>query len=399
MLVGYKRESSDVAGRWIRVSSKVSSKCFTSVRGSFGIISRASDHMINQQRDVSIDVLRILCCLMVIAIHATPEYESYITLGAARADEIKVLLVQAFVRGGLPIFFMISGMYILNSEQESLHAFYKKRLLRIIVPFLVFGGLHFFILGYRDPNANLLSLTWGFLSGLNSPSALGPHFWFVYSIIGLYLISPLVSLFLKSIDSSMVWKIILGLLVIKAYNLYSIGGVTGIAIPDIDVWLLYFLIGGLLVRIKPPPIQLSLAILLASWMVTCLVAYIQAHALIGLNLRPFDCGLNMYAFSMSACLIFLSLQIKLPSLMEKIVIFVSKGTYGIFLIHVLVLFELGARINFQPYKDNIIIYSIMISGVVFVVSFLLSSVIDFLICNRLIRLLSSKRRREEVTVD
>lgn len=349
------------------------------------------------QRDVSIDVLRILCCLMVIAIHATPEYESYITLGAARADEIQGLLVQAFVRGGLPIFFMISGLYILNSEQENLSAFYKKKLLRILVPFLVFSSLHFFILGYRDPNANLLSLTWGFLSGLNSPSALGPHFWFIYSLVGLYLISPLVSLFLKSIDSGMAWKVILGLLAIKAYNLYSIRSVTGIAIPDIDVWLLYFLIGGLLVRIKPPPILVSLAILMASWMVTCLLVYIQAHYLTDVKFRPFDGGLNMYAFSISACLIFLSLKIQLPSLMEKMVIFVSKGTYGIFLIHVLVLFELGARIDLQPYKENIVVYAIVMSTVVFAVSFLLSSVIDFLICNRLIRLLSGKRRREGVT--
>ena len=78
-------------------------------------------------RNCSIDLLRILCCFLVVCIHTAPLYQSYTQLEVTEGQKYILLGLESFVRVGMPVFFVISGMFILNKEVTSLYNFYKKR--------------------------------------------------------------------------------------------------------------------------------------------------------------------------------------------------------------------------------------------------------------------------------
>lgn len=100
-------------------------------------------------------------------------------------------------RWSVPIFFMISGMLLLNpKKEESLTFFLKKRLSKILLPF-IFWSIFYTVWKHRDA-----------LQDLSIPAAIKDiingdvyyHLWFLYAIIGVYLIVPLIRIVIANSD-------------------------------------------------------------------------------------------------------------------------------------------------------------------------------------------------------
>lgn len=101
--------------------------------------------------------------------------------------------VDAFARPGAPLFFMLSGALLLG-KHESVQDFFRKRLVRVGVPFLVWACLY---LGWRSLYYHEL---WTLGSAIREILA-GPvfaHFWFFYVLITLYLLTPLLRVFVRA---------------------------------------------------------------------------------------------------------------------------------------------------------------------------------------------------------
>jgi surface polysaccharide O-acyltransferase-like enzyme len=67
------------------------------------------------ERNLNIDALRILACVFVIGIHATYNFNPH---GLMDFNNYAGLLLHSIFRAGLPIFFIISGYYLLNSKNK-----------------------------------------------------------------------------------------------------------------------------------------------------------------------------------------------------------------------------------------------------------------------------------------
>lgn len=159
---------------------------------------------------VWLDALRFVAILMVIACHCTDPFNAS---PASRANPEINFWGSAYgsmLRACVPLFVMMTGFLLLPVRQEAT-AFYKKRIPRVLFPFLVWsvlfnlapwfiqrvGGSAGLVTDFfpwaPDPSASLAD-------GLKDIAMIPIHFtvyatpmWYIYALIGLYLYMPVFS--------------------------------------------------------------------------------------------------------------------------------------------------------------------------------------------------------------
>lgn len=136
-------------------------------------------------REVWIDWLRVAACFMVMVVHATEPF--YLggqgALILTKTDAIWASFFDSFVRACVPLF-IVASSYLQFPLHYSTKEFFKKRAVRILVPFVLWTIVY--ALAYGEPVSNFKDLL------LNFNYAAG-HLWFVYMLCGIYLLMPLLS--------------------------------------------------------------------------------------------------------------------------------------------------------------------------------------------------------------
>lgn len=136
-----------------------------------------------------IDFIRVIASFGVITIHVAADVIT--EWGAVPASWWwSAHIYDSLVRGCVPIFIMISGALLLPSK-ESLSDFFRKRFYRVIIPFMVWTAIY------------LLWKKWLLIPDLTLEDALRRaagnnvhfHLWFLYILVGLYLVTPVFRFF------------------------------------------------------------------------------------------------------------------------------------------------------------------------------------------------------------
>jgi len=150
-------------------------------------------------RNLSLDVLRVLACYLVIQVHAgEPFYigEDGVFLRGEGAFWVNVY--NTLGRAAVPLFIMMTG-YFLLPVKSSMSDFFKKRFTRILIPFVVWCVVYAF-LPFFTGQADLQTV---FLNILRIPVNYGTeigHLWYVYMLIGLYLCAPVISPWIQTVS-------------------------------------------------------------------------------------------------------------------------------------------------------------------------------------------------------
>ncbi len=138
--------------------------------------------MSENKRQTELDILRLLATLAVIMIHGglNPLTDNLMIKYMYRG-------MHAAIVWCVPVFFMISGRFFLDPERDvSAKKILTVYLPHIIVPFLVWSGVY--------TAYGLISGSYSHLStfGVIAEFIHGPyHLWFLYSLAGLYLLTPI----------------------------------------------------------------------------------------------------------------------------------------------------------------------------------------------------------------
>ncbi len=95
----------------------------------------------------------------------------------------------------VPVFVMITGALLLNPESENWKLFYRKRFLRVVLPFVFWSIVYLaykFYIKYPSPELDSVRkvCTWIFFRIATGTSF---HFWYIYLLICLYAIIPFLS--------------------------------------------------------------------------------------------------------------------------------------------------------------------------------------------------------------
>lgn len=140
----------------------------------------------------NIDLLRNFAAILVVWLHVTaniPFAENSLSVRCLTA-------VNAAGFIAVPLFVLISGALLLHqSAEESLFAFYKKRMNRILVPTIFWSFLFLLIARYQNPSITLKNMLFMCLRG--KPYY---HLWYMYMLVGLYLIAPALKILFRQIS-------------------------------------------------------------------------------------------------------------------------------------------------------------------------------------------------------
>ena len=137
------------------------------------------------KREIWLDWLRVIACFLVMLTHSTEPF--YLggegSLILTHSDAVRAAVMDVFSRAAV-VLFVIASSYLQFPLHYPTGAFFRKRALRILPPFLVWTLCYALVWG--EPVQNFKDLLWNF-------NYAAGHLWFVYMLIGLYLVMPLLS--------------------------------------------------------------------------------------------------------------------------------------------------------------------------------------------------------------
>jgi surface polysaccharide O-acyltransferase-like enzyme len=148
----------------------------------------------NEDFALPVDLIRSVAVVLVILLHASIESVPNVDIMSPQGFLLwwNSNVYDSIARTAVPLFVMLTGALLLQPSKadEPLRVFFKKRWNRIGIPVL-FWGVIFFVWDYtiKGQVLTLTSIVQGTLAG---PYV---HFWYVYVLVGLYLITPIVRVF------------------------------------------------------------------------------------------------------------------------------------------------------------------------------------------------------------
>ena len=129
--------------------------------------------------------MRVIACLMVMTVHSTEPF--YLggegSLILTQSDAWWVSLFDCFVRACVPLF-VVASSYLQFPLHYNTKEFLHRRAVRVLVPFVVWSVVYALVWGEPVQNFRDLLLNFNYAAG---------HLWFVYMLLGLYLLMPLLS--------------------------------------------------------------------------------------------------------------------------------------------------------------------------------------------------------------
>ena len=137
------------------------------------------------KREIWIDWLRIIACFGVMLTHSVEPF--YLggegSLILTKADAFWVAFLNVLPRACVALF-VVASSYLQFPLHYSTAEFFKRRAIRILIPFAVWSVVYALVWGEPVQNFRDLLLNFNYAAG---------HMWFVYMLIGLYLLMPLLS--------------------------------------------------------------------------------------------------------------------------------------------------------------------------------------------------------------
>lgn len=134
-------------------------------------------------------------------------------------------IITCFSFTAVPLFIMMSGYLILNSEKTAdINFLFKKRLPRLIIPLAGWSVVSIIWKLIINNNLSLAEIYNNIVSTLQSPAWV--HLWYMYTLIVLYIISPLIYGALNSLDKKG------HILVFSIICLISLCTILQIVLPD-----------------------------------------------------------------------------------------------------------------------------------------------------------------------
>lgn len=167
------------------------------------------------KRLVWADIIRLIAIFLVICIHCSNSFGNLLLVREHPGYNFWSIVFETFSRPCVPLFVMLTGMLLLPINQDP-STFYRKRILRVLIPFLIWSVLYNlfpWVCGLTGIHGDTLSMMfvgagsnpsqslWTSLQFIAlSPIQFGPytiHMWYIYMLLGLYLYMPIVSLLIK----------------------------------------------------------------------------------------------------------------------------------------------------------------------------------------------------------
>jgi len=154
------------------------------------------------QRDTRADLIKSMATFLVVLIHIVAT--TVLTADTSTYEWFLANCLDSFARVAPPLFFMISGAFLL-SKKEPFGVFFSKRATKLLISILFWTLLYLILritVGKYNPSGS--ELIEDLLSG-----NIYYHLWFINAIAIIYLLTPILRNF--TVDKPIMLKIVLAI--------------------------------------------------------------------------------------------------------------------------------------------------------------------------------------------
>ena len=317
-----------------------------------------------KERNYNYDIMRVLACIMIICMHAP--------MPNLNANGIILSTISYFTAPGLCLFFVISGSLLLPIKTDTT-TFLKKRLGKVIMPTLVFTFLYIILNCINGEQQNILKTICSIPFSAQGHGVL----WFMYTLIGLYLVAPIISKWLDSASKRevelylLLWVITLCFPILKLFVGINEGN-TGV-LYYFSGYIGYFILGYYLKK-YPESISLKKLIIPDIIAIIAPIAFKVMH--IEIDFYSMFWYLSIFVALLCTTIYVLISKIKIKK--GGIVELISNLSFGIYLIHIAVMRFFIWELDFIININNYILQWITVVGLTFIISCSIAYVISLL---------------------
>jgi len=251
---------------------------------------------------------------------------------------------------GSPLFTMVSGLLLLNpTKDQPIGLFFRKRFVKVLLPFVAWSTIYLlWRIFIREESFTAREILVLFVQG-----PVYYHLWFIQMILGLYLATPILRIYIRHTTRQnltyflLVWLVTVSVLPItKRFFNFEVGIDVAVTTGYVGFFVLgYYLRDVVLTRRQIMPVLLIIV-------TSLLFTQYATHALTVKNEGTFDNffvlndSLNMVIVATGLFLFFKSIDYgllfqKLPVL-QKLVLWISSCSLGVYFVHVLIIDELAS---------------------------------------------------------
>jgi len=294
-----------------------------------------------------LDSLRAIAMLGVIIIHVSSPLVN-MTYGRNMSFWWIGNFVDSGVRFAVPLFLMLSGATLLVREYK-LSEFYKRRFLRVLVPFLfwmiVYWVYRWFMLSPKQQPQDVQSiLQWAVHLFLKE--GISKHLWYIYMIVFIYLFVPFLGKGIRKLSNSAILYLLIGWVILTfacrsiPLNMYNWSGDYISKLVGYFLFAGYLIVGYYLSKISIASTKIRYGALLV-FILTIILSAVSTYFLSSiahkLDLKMYG-YLNINTIVQTIALFILVKDVEVKnryfSMFQHTV---SNYSYGIYLVHILVL--------------------------------------------------------------
>jgi surface polysaccharide O-acyltransferase-like enzyme len=336
-------------------------------------------------RLLHLEIIRIVAIFWVIVIHVNAaNINNFSSVDPTSWWFLNSL--SSLGRPAVPLFLMVSGLLLLEPGRiESLRSFAFNRLRRVVIPLIAWSAFYLVWRYFVDKDIT---------SASQAISAVVPgqayyHLWYLYLIIRLYVVTPILRVYIRAASRNdmryflLLWIVWIILNFLQLATNFHFGDQIFIATGAVG----YFVLGYYLrdVQVTQRQIKLLLAVLLAAWIVTAVGTYVDTLRHDGTTSDLFYDYLSptVVAMTIAVFLIVKQFSLQYASSVSKnthsMIVFLGKASFGIYLVHpavlnVLITGKLGFTLNSTSFSPVLAVP--LVFTIVFLVSLAIVAVLQ-----------------------
>ena len=342
-----------------------------------------------KEKRIDIEIMRILAAFCVIFNHTDRGYLLFSCYDSNSLQFWVYLFISASCEFAVPLFFMIAGSLMLNRETGAYGVYLKRKVLRMLLVLVTWSAVYYAV--QISGNLSEMSLT-VFLRTLYAERWAGP-FWYLYAYLAFLLTVPVLQRIAKAL-SDREYLYLFGLVFLFSallpaveyllwrgqYHLNSEFDVSWIGAEIFIFPLLgYFLAHRAADFWNHKRLAILWLLHLAAILMSCYLTYLMADAAGELSTGTLQRIKIDHSFDLvNALTVFVTCQyfvkkVRIPVSLQNIIRSLGGATFGIFLLHLLVMMLLeklgAAELCFETLQINYMLCALLYCGLVFAVAY------------------------------
>ena len=293
--------------------------------------------------DMNIDILRIFAFVFIVMLHTlNRQYGLAVWMSG-----------YAVISIGVNLFIMISG-YLLLDRTETVKEFFRKRFFSILPLFIIFNIIYIYFYNHSFITIKKIS---------------APHFWYIYMILGLYLLTPWLRKILQYAEKETFYVVVLWFLC-NVFNPYM----QFFRLPKIPFshfpitgFIGYYMLGYYLKKYRYKLEKIPFICVIGVYITGFFISVISTKYVLvttGNRISDFFDKNSLGTFFMSISFFVFWIKFNFKN-RNKVIRMISDSTYFAYLIHIIILHYVIKISDEMIFKSVVTIIVSIITGILY----------------------------------